>query len=113
VPAEPLPAPAHLTLATVVGYPDLEAESKRLHELAIQTLHASVRARGELNALLTPEQRAAVTEYIEHAHDEQHSVYLDFIVAEFARHLPGLAPTIYTLWSHILEERDRPGACCV
>ena len=50
VAAEPLPAPAHPTLATVVGYPDLEAESTRLHELAIQTLTASVQARRQLDA---------------------------------------------------------------
>jgi hypothetical protein len=77
------------------------------------TLTASVEARRQLGTLLTPEQRTAVTEYIENAHDEQHSVYPDFVVAERARPQPGLAPTIYALWSHILEERGQPGTCCV
>jgi hypothetical protein len=95
------------------GYPGLEAESTRLHELSMATITASVEACRQLSTLLTPEQRTAVTEHIEHAHDEQHSVYPDFVVAELARPRPGLAPTIYPLWSHILEERGQPGTCYV
>lgn len=41
------------------------------------------------------------------------SLHKEWLIAELARHLPGLAPTIRMLVSHIGETSwSKPGACC-
>ena len=45
--------------------------------------------------------------------DDARGAWADVHVAELARHLPGLAPTIRLLWAHVIDERpERIGACC-
>jgi hypothetical protein len=94
-------------VATVVYADDVAAESRRI---LAEYSEARNRARAlydQLAATLSPEQMTLLREYS----DEETASFMileDVRVANVARHLPGLAPTLRMLWLHV----DLSTECC-
>lgn len=91
---------------------DLAAECRRLH-MEIQDWDARERAAYEALAItLTPEQIRLVGK-LSDAMTDRLMTEMDWRLAEIARHLPGVAPSILLLNDHtVAESYDRPGRCC-
>ena len=74
--------------------------------------NARAEAERELGRHLSP----AATELwrqLSDAYVDANGAANDLHVAELARHLPGLAPTIRLLWAHVIDCRfENVGRCC-
>jgi hypothetical protein len=76
---------------------------------------ADERATSATDALRAehPEIRETIDQVVELVMD-RHEASTLLAVAELARHLPGLAPTLELVWSHCHDMYlDRVGRCCI
>lgn len=65
-----------------------------------------------LRSLLSPDQRRLLSEYSDRG-TENTVAFNDWMLAEVARHLPGMAPAIRMIAEHANTVAYRkPGACC-
>lgn len=102
------------TVAPVVNFPELQALALEKLAASREAMHASIDAGEALSALLSPEQQRAVWAFIDGPRDAMEMAWNDFLIAEFARHLPGLAPALLAVWHHIMEgNNETHGLCCV
>ena len=104
--AQPLPTP---TLATVVNADDLAAEAGRRWVEVKAALGQLVEFQDEITARVSWDVANPLF-LAESDYNEAHSAW---VMAELARHLPGLAPALLMLEHHIIETAyQKPGACC-
>ena len=100
------------TPATVVYTEDLAAESRRLMAEYQAFQDAYLRLADELAAQLPPDLAWKVRS-LSDAGTAAGIAEIDYFVSEIARHLPGLAPVISMLLSHVMVASYRqPGSCC-
>ena len=91
----------------------LVAESLHLTEVCRATQTASIEASEQLAKHLTEEQYRLVMKYVEELYSDHHDAFRDLLLAEMACHMPGLAPTLYLVFEHVMETRyDGFGRCC-
>lgn len=105
--------PPAIAVAQVIGFESLTSESLRLSEKCVETLLASEAASRRLREQIGEEAWDLAMDYVEGAHDLHVDTYHELVIAELARHLPGLAPAIYAVWHHIVERTRTAGECCV
>jgi len=100
------------TPATVVYADTLAAESQSLYARYQDAALAHERLEDELAAQF-PLALALKVRDLTDAIALTNDAHLDFCVAEIARHLPGLAPVVNGLLTHVLRmSYQQPGACC-
>jgi hypothetical protein len=104
--------PAPLVLGTVTDTAPLVADSMRLARLCRETLLQAADAGEDLGDTFTPEQDALFRAY-DDALGAHHSATIALYLAEFYRHVPGLAPALFAVGQHIQEGFNAVGACCV
>lgn len=105
-------APALPALAHVVNADDLAQACRDLYEEQRAALLRHNALADELAATLTPEQRTLMIRAAD-ASTTTWCLEEDWRIAEIARHLPGLAPSILMLHRHLDGAAFRtPGACC-
>jgi hypothetical protein len=101
-----------VTVADLVDHAGLVAESKRLGAESHASLQAVIEADKLLEGL-TDTQAHAVRAY-EQALTDMSLAYQDYVVAEIARHFPGLSRAIWAVVFHLrdVEGSLPPGECC-
>ena len=103
-----------VTVADLVDHSDLITESKRLGAESEASLQAVIDAH-KLMMLegLTDAQARAVNAY-EEALTTMSLAYQDYVIAEIARHFPGLSRAIWGVVFHLrdVEGSIPPGECC-
>lgn len=105
VAAQPAPEPT----VTVVHMDDLAAMCQRLHD----ELLASQEEENQIEDEITDRVGPAVRDAYVNAVNRYWITHQEWIAAELARHLPGLAPTLRMLQDHIIMRAyQHPGACC-
>ena len=98
--------------ATVVYAEELAAESRRLMTEYQDAAAARETLADQVEGLLLPEGQALLRTYSDAGTDAS-TAEIDYFVSEIARHLPGLAPMIRVLLSHVMvTSYQQPGACC-
>jgi hypothetical protein len=111
VTAQPVPSTVP-ALGTVADMRGLIAASKALDDKMQEADIAITEAHHRLRDMLSPEQYDVLL-----AHDSAefhfHMAEMNRLLAEIARHLPGLSPTIFQLGEHILGEGAPTGLCCL
>lgn len=90
-------AEAAAPLVTVVHADDLAAECRQRHADVLASLSAACDAEGEVAALISKELMNRVSVTV----GDSYQIYLEWVIAELARHLPGVAPIIRQLEHHI------------
>lgn len=111
--ARPEPVAAEpTTLATVVNADDLTSECRAAWAEHEALRDVSLALGRQLDAVSTPEQRAAFMEW-EAANNAANNAESSWQAAELARHLPGVAPAIMMIWDHVTHvSYGKPGTCC-
>jgi hypothetical protein len=101
-----------VTVIDLVDHSDLVAESKRLGAESRESMQAVIDAHKLLEGL-TDTQARAVSAY-EQALTDMSLAYQDYVVAEIARHFPGLSRAIWAVVFHLrdVEGSLPPGGCC-
>src|SRR4051794_20290041 len=83
----PVPTPA---LATVANADDLAAECKRLADALHAAASACCDEQDRLKAAISPDAYRPAIDYVEGIESRRHELWLDLVVAELIRHLPGM-----------------------
>jgi hypothetical protein len=111
--AEP-PSPAGLpVLPTVVTEADLAAESRRLVARVLAAQRARVEAEDRLADAIGPDAYELVRQHIEGPVSVQQELWVDLVLAEVARYLPGMAPALRVVVHHVYQGILADcGVCC-
>lgn len=100
------------TLATVIDTGALAAHTDELLVRYHETVAAHLAATNAVADLLPRDQQHLLTD-LDDAIAERHGAWGEVVVAEMARHAPGLAPLLWMLWQHVMETRTADvGRCC-
>jgi hypothetical protein len=112
-PVDAQPASTPPALATVVNVADMSAECKRLSEALHASMLASCDEQDRMKELMSPEAYKLAIGYVEGIEARHNGLWLDLMIAELIRHLPGVAPAIRMAVRHIYDGyyEDR-GVCC-
>lgn len=110
--ASPVTPASPLIVGTTTNVDDLVEEVREYIEASNAAWSAQESLKGDLVEMLGPKQQEAFDAF-ERARDEADWTTQEMYLAELARHLPGLAPALWGLWRHILDDGRGLGKCCL
>jgi hypothetical protein len=102
--AEASTPPAPTTVASVINFPELTAETERLLAQHREESAEYRRLADQLYDVLTEEQQALLRDVIDDFGNHE-TTYNELMNAEMARHAPGPAPVLRLLWEHAIDTR--------
>jgi hypothetical protein len=109
--ASALPPASPLIVGTTTSMVDLVDEVRGYIADDNVTYEAEEAAEGALRETLGPEQHALFETYGQARTDREY-ITEQMYIAELGRHLSGLAPALWAIWSH-MTDGTRTGECCL
>jgi hypothetical protein len=109
--ASPLPPAGNPIVGTTTNMADLVAGVQGYIAADNAAYTAEEEAEGVLRETLSLEQIALFKTY-DQARTDREYVTEQMYLAELGRHLPGLAPALWAIWSH-MTDGARTGECCL